>query len=101
MMFLFIGLVVCTGLGFLRVPTGFVPLEDDGLILVNIQMPDGASLDRTEDTVKKVGAILDKTRGIASYGVLGGYSMIDGAAPNLAAIFAPLTPWDERTKAGL
>jgi hydrophobe/amphiphile efflux-1 (HAE1) family protein len=100
MTLIFVVLVVCTALGFLRVPTGFVPLEDDGLILVNIQMPDGANLDRTESTVKKVDAILEKTNGIASYGVLGGYSMIDGAAPNLAAIFAPLTPWDERVRSG-
>ncbi|MGO8820604.1 MAG: efflux RND transporter permease subunit, partial [Desulfomonilaceae bacterium] len=100
MTLIFVVLVVCTALGFLRVPTGFVPLEDDGLILVNIQMPEGANLDRTESTVKKVDAILEKTNGIASYGVLGGYSMIDGAAPNLAAIFAPLTPWDERVRSG-
>ncbi len=100
MTLIFVVLVVCTAMGFLRVPTGFVPLEDDGLILVNVQMPDGANLDRTEFTVKKVDAILEKTNGIASYGVLGGYSMIDGAASNLAAIFAPLTPWDERVRNG-
>ncbi|MCX5873018.1 MAG: multidrug efflux RND transporter permease subunit [Deltaproteobacteria bacterium] len=100
MMIIFIGLVAFTCLGFLHVPTGFVPSEDDGLILVNIQMPDGASLDRTEATVQKVGVILDKTNGISSYGVLGGYSLIDGAAPNQAGIFAPLTSWDERIKNG-
>jgi hydrophobic/amphiphilic exporter-1 (mainly G- bacteria), HAE1 family len=100
LMLVFAGLVALTALGFMRVPTGFVPLEDDGLILVNIQMPDAASLDRTEATVAQVGAILAKTEGIANYGALGGYSMIDGAAPNLAAIFAPLTPWDERLKHG-
>lgn len=100
MMLLFLGLVALTSLGFMRLPTGFVPLEDDGLILLNIQMPDGASLDRTEATVEQVGAILAKTDGIAGYGVLGGYSMIDGAAPNLACFFAPLTPWGERLKNG-
>ena len=99
-MLFFLGLVALTGLGFMRVPTGFVPLEDDGLILLNVQMPDGASLDRTEATIERVGAILAKTEGIAGYAVLGGYSMIDGAAPNLGAVFAPLTPWDERLKKG-
>jgi len=99
-MLIFAGLVTLTVLGFVRIPTGFVPLEDDGLILVNVQMPDGASLDRTEATVERVGAILAKTDGIASYGVLGGYSVIDGAASNLAAIFAPLNPWDERLAKG-
>ena len=99
-MVLFVGLVALTVLGFIKVPTGFVPLEDDGLILVNVQMPDGASLDRTEATVRKVGSILSSMEGVASYGVLGGYSMIDGAAPNLATFFAPLTPWDDRVKKG-
>lgn len=99
-MLVFLGLVTLTGLGFMRIPGGFVPLEDDGLILLNIQMPDGSSLERTEATVERVGAILAKTDGIAGYGVLGGYSMIDGAAPNLACFFAPLTPWDERLKKG-
>ncbi len=99
-MVLFTGLVALTALGFIKVPTGFVPLEDDGLILVNVQMPDGASLDRTEAIVRKVGSILSGTEGVASYGVLGGYSMIDGAAPNLATFFAPLTPWDDREKKG-
>ncbi|MFA6220941.1 MAG: multidrug efflux RND transporter permease subunit [Desulfomonilaceae bacterium] len=99
-MVLFTGLVALTALGFIKVPTGFVPLEDDGLILVNVQMPDGASLDRTEAIVRKVGSILSGTEGVASYGVLGGYSMIDGAAPNLATFFAPLTPWDDRVKQG-
>ena len=100
MMLVFLGLVALTVLGFMRIPAGFVPLEDDGLILLNIQMPDGSSLDRTEATAERVGTILAKTDGIAGYGVLGGYSMIDGAAPNLACFFAPLTPWDERLKNG-
>jgi HAE1 family hydrophobic/amphiphilic exporter-1 len=97
-MVLFVGLVALTAFGFIKVPTGFVPLEDDGLILVNVQMPDGASLDRTEALVRKVGSILSDTEGVSSYGALGGYSMIDGASPNLATFFAPLTPWDDREK---
>ncbi len=99
-MVLFVGLVALTALGFIKVPTGFVPLEDDGLILVNVQMPDAASLDRTEALVRKVGSILSETEGVSSYVALGGYSMIDGASPNLATFFAPLTPWDDREKKG-
>lgn len=99
-MAVFVSLVALTVLGFMKVPTGFVPLEDDGLVLVNIQMPDGASLDRTEEVAQRVGSILSSTKGIANYGVLGGYSMIDGSAPNQSSIFAPLDPWDERLKHG-
>ncbi|MEW6348521.1 MAG: multidrug efflux RND transporter permease subunit [Thermodesulfobacteriota bacterium] len=99
-MLLFVGLVALTALGFVSLPTGFVPLEDDGLVMLNVQLPDGASLERTQATALKVGEILSKTEGVAGYGVLGGYSMIDGAAPNLAGFFAPLTPWEERLAHG-
>jgi len=95
---LFLGLLGLTTLGFVKLPSGFVPLEDDGLILVNVQMPDGASLQRTRETVKKVGQILSETDSVESYGALGGYSIIDGAAPNMGFFFAPLKSWEERLK---
>ena len=100
MMILFVGLVLMTGIAYNKVPTGFLPLEDDGLILVNVQMPDGATLDRTNNTVEQVGKILDETDGVLSWGALVGYSMIDSARSNLATIFVPLKPWDERLAKG-
>lgn len=93
-------LVTATLIGFLQLPTGFVPLEDDGLIVVNIQMPDGASLERTEETMNRVIDIGRRTAGVKAACGLGGYSLIDGAAPNLASVFLPLTPWGERLKHG-
>ncbi|MGO9567306.1 MAG: efflux RND transporter permease subunit [Desulfomonilaceae bacterium] len=99
-MILFVGLVLITGIAYNKVPTGFLPLEDDGLILVNVQMPDGATLDRTNNTVEKVGKFLDDTDGVLSWGALVGYSMIDSARSNLATIFVPLKPWDERLAKG-
>ena len=53
-MVVFAGLVALTVLGFIKVPTGFVPLEDDGLILVNVQMPDGASLTEQSQRSEKL-----------------------------------------------
>jgi HAE1 family hydrophobic/amphiphilic exporter-1 len=100
MMILFVGLVLITGIAYNKVPTGFLPLEDDGLILVNVQMPDGATLDRTNNTVEQVGKILDETDAVLSWGALVGYSMIDSARSNLATIFVPLKPWDERLAKG-
>ncbi len=100
MMILFVGLVVLTGVLYNRVPTGFLPLEDDGLVLVNVQMPDGATLDRTNDTVKQAGKFIDETDGVLSWGALVGYSMIDAARSNLATIFVPLKPWEERLAKG-
>jgi hydrophobic/amphiphilic exporter-1 (mainly G- bacteria), HAE1 family len=100
MMILFVGLVALTGIAYQKVPTGFLPLEDDGLVLVNVQMPAGATLDRTNDMVEKVGKFIDQTDGVLSWGALIGYSMIDAARSNLATIFVPLKPWEERLAKG-
>ncbi len=100
MMVLFVGLVALTGVAYKNVPTGFLPLEDDGLILVNIQMPDGATLDRTDNVVKMAGRFIDETDGVLAWGALVGYSMIDSARSNLATIFVPLKPWEERLAKG-
>ena len=100
MMVLFVGLVAVGLVAFQRVPTGFLPLEDDGLVLVNVQMPDGATLNRTYETAEKVGKLIDGTKGVASWGALVGYSMIDAARSNLATFFVPLKPWDERLAEG-
>ena len=99
-MIIFVGLVALTGVTYQRVPTGFLPLEDDGLVLVNIQMPDGATLDRTYNVVQLAGKALDETDGIHAWGALVGYSMIDAARSNLATIFVPLKPWEERLEKG-
>ncbi|MBI5571332.1 MAG: efflux RND transporter permease subunit, partial [Desulfomonile tiedjei] len=100
MVLLFVGLLGLTGLGFVRLPTGFVPLEDDGLIMVNVQMPDAASLQRTRATMERVGEIISKTKGVASYGALGGFSLIDGNGSNFGLIFVPLEPWEKRLEEG-
>lgn len=100
MMVLFAGLVVIAVLAFQRVPTGFLPLEDDGLVLVNVQMPDGATLNRTYETTQKVGKLISDTDGVASWGALIGYSMIDASRSNLATFFVPLKPWEERLGKG-
>jgi len=100
MMILFVGLVVLTGITYQRVPTGFLPLEDDGLILVDVQMPSGATLHRTYETMQKAGKIIGETDGVSNWCALAGYSMIDAARSNLATIFVPLKPWEERLAKG-
>ncbi len=89
-----------TYFAFTKVPTGFLPPEDDGLILLNAQLPDGASLQRTDAVMKRVGDILKSTDGIAHFAVLPGSSILDGIAPSLGSGFAALKPWDERLKKG-
>ncbi len=92
--------LILTGYGFTKVPTGFLPNEDDGLILINAQLPDGASLQRTDAAMHKVMEILKSTEGVAYYSVIPGTSILDGNGPTMGSGFASLKPWDERLKKG-
>jgi len=85
---------------FTKVPSGFLPDEDDGLILLNAQLPDGASLQRTDATMRKVMDILKSTEGVAHFSVTPGNSILDGSGPTLGCGFAALQPWEERLKKG-
>jgi HAE1 family hydrophobic/amphiphilic exporter-1 len=99
--FIFIAIVGLSGFSLMKVPVGFLPLEDDGLVLVNVQLPDGASLERTTDVVHRVAGIIEKSPGINSWCALVGFSTIDAARSNLATVLIPLKPWDERDRQGL
>ncbi|HKQ97680.1 MAG TPA: efflux RND transporter permease subunit, partial [Candidatus Polarisedimenticolia bacterium] len=83
-----------------QIPGGFVPEEDEGYVLLGVQLPDAASLDRTDEVCKKVEAILGRTPGIASYTTVTGYSLLTSAfASNTAFFFVQLKPWEERKDA--
>jgi len=85
---------------FTRVPTGFVPLEDRGLILIDLWMPDAASQERTLAAVEKVEAILAETDGVKSYTSLPGFSFINNNGSNYAMFFIGLQDWEERIPKG-
>lgn len=93
---IFVCLVSATYFGFMKVPTGFLPEEDDGLVLINLQLPDGASLERTKNVMDKIGHMIKEVAGISTFTLLPGYSIIDGPAPNMGGGFIALKPWDER-----
>ena len=79
------------------VPGGFLPEEDEGVFILDMTLPPGASLQRTDEVARKVEKLLSETEGIAEVFVIGGRSFATGAfAPNVGTIFAVLTPWDER-----
>ncbi len=81
------------------IPGGFVPEEDEGYYMVNVQLPDAASIDRTDQVAKKVEAILAKVEGIEYTTMVIGYSLLTQSfSPNNAFVFISLKPWDERTK---
>ncbi len=88
--------VVMGGL-FRLVPSGFVPEEDQGYLLVNVQLPDAASLERSDRVMSKIEAILMETPGVESVTAITGYSLLTGAlATNTGFIFVQLDDWDER-----
>lgn len=77
--------------------TGFVPQEDKGILLVNVQLPDTASLSRTEAITEKLAEIVNREPGIEAVTVANGYAMMTGAAAsNGATLFIKLKEWDHR-----
>ncbi len=82
-----------------KLAAGFIPDEDQGIMGVNVQLPPGASLERTSEVLKKVEAILErmKAEGIDSYQTIGGYGLVTNTfQPNYGSIFIRLKPWEER-----
>jgi HAE1 family hydrophobic/amphiphilic exporter-1 len=86
--------------GLVKLPTGFIPTEDQGYLIVAVQLPDAASLERTGATLKKVNDIALKIPGVAHVITIGGVSPLDGNAPlaNAGLAYLVLKDWDERGK---
>jgi HAE1 family hydrophobic/amphiphilic exporter-1 len=81
-----------------RLPSGFIPLEDSGYFLMNVQLPASASLQRTEKVLQQIGSILEKTPGIQYVTAIGGYNIISQTFTTYnAVVFVSLKPWGERT----
>ncbi len=80
-----------------KLPTGFIPNEDEGSIFVNVRLPDGSTLERTQKVLEQVGQILQTTPGVQDYVSVAGYSMLDGTlAANGGICFVNLKPWAQR-----
>jgi hydrophobe/amphiphile efflux-1 (HAE1) family protein len=92
-------LVVMAGAGWLFkiTPTGFLPSEDQGAVFVEVQLPEGASVNRTEVVVKRVEEIARNTPGIDSVTSVVGFSLLDSLnKSNSALVILLLKPFDER-----
>jgi len=82
-----------------RLPSSFLPNEDQGYLIVNVQLPPGASRDRTESVMQKVEQFfmaqpeVDKIVGVLGFS-------FSGSGQNAALAFVPLKPWDERNGPG-
>ncbi len=88
---------ICAGVGFLymRMPTSFLPNEDQGYLIVNVQLPPGATTNRTEAAVKAVEDFMLKQPEVENVIGVIGFSF-SGQGQNAALVFVPLKPWDER-----
>jgi HAE1 family hydrophobic/amphiphilic exporter-1 len=88
---------VAAGLFGKALPAGFIPDEDQSLLGVNVQLPPGASLERTGAVLSRVEEIVAKTPGVDSFVTIGGFGVVTNTyQPNFGTIFARLKPWDER-----
>jgi hydrophobic/amphiphilic exporter-1 (mainly G- bacteria), HAE1 family len=91
--------VVIAGAGLFgsRLPAGFIPDEDQGLLGVNVTLPPGASLERTAAVLTRVEGIVGKTAGIDSFATIGGFGLVTNTyQPNFGTILVRLKPWDDR-----
>jgi HAE1 family hydrophobic/amphiphilic exporter-1 len=80
-----------------KLPSGFVPDEDQGYAVIGVQLPDGASLQRTKEVYTKVDAILAKQPGIRTYNGVAGFSFFTRTAASYTGTgFIGLAPWDDR-----
>jgi hydrophobic/amphiphilic exporter-1 (mainly G- bacteria), HAE1 family len=84
--------------GLARVPTGFLPIEDQGYVLVAVQLPDGAALARTKEALDQVSAIASKDDSVAQVIAISGISVLDNSAPlaNAGVAYVVLKDWSER-----
>src|SRR6478735_9083915 len=93
--------VVLVGTGILGkfIPGGFVPEEDEGYYLLNVQLPDAASMERTDEVAQKIEKIISETEGVAFSTMVVGYSMLTQSySTNNAFVFISLKDWEEREK---
>jgi len=97
----YVVLLVCTGLSFGLVPTGFIPDQDQGYIIVAINLPDGASLARTDRVTRRVAEIGKEIDGVAhAVGIAGLSGATFTISPNAAVTFLPLQDAKERAARG-
>ena len=95
-------IVVFGGAAFLfgrKIPTSFLPDEDQGYFYVNLQLPKAASLQRTDEVCRKIEDILLRTPGVAYVTTTIGSSLLSGVQSTYSAfLFVSLTPWEERNQ---
>lgn len=101
-LFIYLGLVGMMYLEYKIVPRGFIPEQDQGYIFAYVQLPDGASVQRTKQVAERIRQIMLNEPGVAHVIEIQGFSLLQfGAAGNAASFFVRLAPFAERIPKGL
>src|SRR6185369_12772713 len=91
------GFLLADGILGRTLPSSFLPEEDYGYALLHVQLPPAASLERTDQVMKKVENILGHTDGVQYYTAIGGFSLLNRISASYQGFFfMSLKPWDER-----
>jgi len=99
MMVIYVALIAAVGVLYMRLPTSFLPNEDQGNLLVNIQLPPGATLERTQAVVEKVEEFMLQQPEVKNMVAVLGFSF-SGQGQNAGLSFVTLKDWSERKGAG-
>ncbi|NNC21401.1 multidrug efflux RND transporter permease subunit [Corallococcus exiguus] len=94
-----VAFLACIGLTvmlFRSAPTGFIPDEDQGYVIISVQGPEGMALSQTEKVLQEVEAVLKAQPEVSVMFAIGGFSP-SGNGSNYATVFTALKPWEERT----
>src|SRR5882672_887910 len=96
----FVGILGLSAFLFAKIPSSFVPTEDQGYIFGNVQLPDGATLERTRAVAAQLGKIVQSEPGVQNTMVINGFDLLGGGnKTNAATMFIPLKHWDQRKNA--
>jgi multidrug efflux pump len=94
---IYVGLIALTGFGFSQAPTGFIPSQDQGVLVVNVQLPDSASLERTAEVNAKLEKIALETPGVAhTVGIPGLSFVLNANSSNFGSMFIVLESFEKR-----
>ena len=91
------GLLFLTGWSFTKVPFGFIPEQDKGYLLVNVQLPEGAAVERTKAVISELDQLARSMEGVGhTLGVSGMSILLQANAPNFGSMFVILDPFEDR-----
>ena len=94
---LLVGITVIAGGMGKKLPTSFIPEEDQGYAFLQVQLPDAASLQRTDAVMRKLDDMLAHTHGVKSFSGISGFSLLSNTSASYTGFyFLQLEPWEER-----